>query len=279
MPPSDLDRAIAQVAQSFSGRISLYAEHMETHEVIRFQPSLLMETASVIKLPVLAATMQQIEERHLDLAMDLVLQEEDFVEGSGVVQNLTPGLSLSLHDALMLMITVSDNTATNMVLRLVGLDTVNAAMQAWSFPHIQIFKRIDFAVPGPIGLARADELSALLKRLHDRTLVSPWACDVMWDILTRQQYNTLMTRDLPYALLAEESGQPAPVQIGSKSGSLEGIRNDVGIVQSPWGDYTVALLSDGCHDLRFHIDNEAQRILPRLTRLVFDHFISPDHWA
>ncbi|AUW92996.1 hypothetical protein BXT84_02725 [Sulfobacillus thermotolerans] len=273
MSISNIHQAIAQWSQHFSGRFTLYAEHLQTHEVVAHEPTRLMETASVIKLPIMIAAMDQVEAGHLDLATPLVYTRDDYVEGSGVVQNLTPGFALSLHDALTLMITVSDNVATNMVLRQIGLETVNAVMHRLGTPHIHLYKRIDFAQPGPIGLAPAEEIGVLLKSLYHRTLISPWASGIMWDILTRQQYNTIMTRELPYHLLNEENDTPALVQIGSKSGSLEGIRNDVGIVTSKWGDYTVAIFSAECEDLRFHVDNEAMRLLPRLTRLLFDHFL------
>jgi beta-lactamase class A len=205
-----------------------------------------------------------------------VYEEEDGVEGSGILKNLSPGLSLPLKDALMLMITLSDNTATNLVLRYIGLDRVNDTMESLGLQHIQIFKRIDFEVPGPLGMAPASELSALLKKLHARELISAAASNFMWNILVHQQYNTLMTRYLPYELLEDSDNNDAPVQLGSKSGSLEGVRNDVGIVTSPWGSYTVALLSEGCRDLRFHVDNEAYVALPHLTRLIFDYFLDPD---
>lgn len=267
---------IERVAHEFSGQFSLAAEHLGTGQTIVWDENRLMETASVIKLPILAAAMQWLEAQHHTPDFPVVYIPEDRVEGSGILQNLSPGLSLPFQDALMLMITLSDNTATNLVLRHIGLATVNDTMEAMGFPHIRILKRIDFSAPGPIGLAPATELSGLLKKLHARQIVSRQASDFMWHILIHQQYNTLMTRYLPYALLEDTDTNPAAVVVASKSGSLEGIRNDVGIVSAAWGSYTVALLSEGCQDLRFHVDNEAAVVLPRLTQILFDYFLG-DH--
>ncbi|WP_053961122.1 serine hydrolase [Sulfobacillus thermosulfidooxidans] len=272
MTKAETEKRIENVIHAFSGHISFYAEHMQTHETLIHDSDHVMETASVIKLPIMAATFQYLVDEHKSLADPLTLQVEDVVDGSGILQYLSPGLSLSLKDVMTLMIIVSDNTATNMILRYVGIPHVNRFIQSLGLSQTRLLKRIDFTIPGPIGLATAKELGTILTQLYHRTLVNKDASEIMWDILCRQQYNTIMTRHLPYEWITEDGNNPPRVQIGSKSGSLEGIRNDVGIVVTPWGDYVLAILSERSRDLRFHIDNEALVVLPRISRFIFDYF-------
>jgi beta-lactamase class A len=271
---STCEERLADVARRFSGRFALYAKHLDTGEEIVFGDPEPMETASAIKLPILAEVFRQAHTGRLSLDDPLTLNAQDQVTGSGVLQNLTLGTRLSLRDVAMLMITVSDNTATNMVLRTVGLDAVNRSLAEWGFTETRVVKPIDWNLPPPIGLSTPRDLAGLLERIHLRTLVSTDASEAMWDILLRQEYKTLLTRLLPDNLLAEgDDGAPPAVIIGSKSGSVTGVRNDAGLVVSPWGAYVVAIMSEGCTDERFHIDNEAQVVLPEATRAVFDHFL------
>lgn len=269
---SNLCTTFDAIAEQFSGQFVVYAEHLKTGEVVEYGTAHPMETASVIKLPIMIAAMQQVEDGVLDLDQAVTLEPSDLVSGSGILQNLSLGLRLSLRDVMMLMITISDNTATNMVVRLVGLEPINALMAALGASDTVIKKPIDFTLPPPIGLSTPKDLVTLLKGIYQRTMVSKMASEWMWDVLTRQQYNTLLSRDLPYSLLAEPEDGPAPIVIGSKSGSVEGVRNDAGIFTTPWGDYALAIMSEGCQDLRFHVDNEAQRILPQVSRAILGHF-------
>jgi beta-lactamase class A len=267
-----LYNTLSQIAENFSGTFTVHAEHLETGEVIAFGNPHPMETASTIKLPILITAMQKIHEGKLRLEQPVPLLSDDYVTGSGVLQNLGIGTVLPLADVLMLMIIVSDNMATNMVLRLIGLDAVNRLMQDFGARSTVIRKRIDFHIPPPIGLSTPKDMVHLLKGIYHREIISPTVSQWIWDVLIRQQYNTLLTRLMPYNLLNSETENPPQVIIGSKSGSVEGVRNDVGIVTTPWGDYAIAIMSEGCQDLRFHVDNEAHRVLPEAALRVFQHF-------
>ncbi|MDA8195543.1 MAG: class A beta-lactamase-related serine hydrolase [Thermaerobacter sp.] len=270
---------MARVQQRFSGMVSVYAEHLATGEIVQFGPHHPMETASTIKLPILAEALRQVALGRFDLAAHVPLLASDRVAGSGILQHLTPDVALPLQDILTLMIIVSDNIATNIILRLVGISQVNTSCIRWGMTDTVLKKRIDFSLPGPIGLSTPKDLATLLKGLYLGTVLPPAESSLAWDILMHQQCQQLLARRLPYDLIASEDDDiPPPIVIGSKSGSLRGVRNDAGIVRTPWGDYVLALMSESCHDTRFHVDNEAQQLLPEISRAVFDHFC-PDALA
>ena len=121
-----LTEQLHAIQEQFSGTYAVYAKHWETGEVIAYgdveRP---YETASVMKLPVLLEGLRQCQTGHRRLDEAVSYTPEDFVEGSGVLQHLTPGLTLSFRDILTLMIIVSDNLATNIALRTVGIERVN----------------------------------------------------------------------------------------------------------------------------------------------------------
>ncbi len=268
----DIHGRLRQIQNEFSGRYSLYAEHLGTQEVIQFGTTEPMETASTIKLPILVEALRQVELGQLSLVQPVTLGAADMVGGSGVLQSLSTGIALPLHDVLTLMIAISDNVATNMTLRIIGLSSVNQCMAALGLRDTEIKKRIDFALPGPLGLSTPSDLARLLKGIYHGTLINARASEVMRTILATQQYNTILTRYLPYELLNSDDDQP-PVRVASKSGSLSGVRNDAGLITSPWGDYVIVIMSEAAEDLRFHPDNEAMVILPKVSREIFDYFI------
>lgn len=268
-----LDR-LAEIGDRFSGRMSLYAESLDTGETVVFgaydEPQ---ETASVMKLPVLVEALRQCSEGLHRLDEPVEYQDDDFVKGSGILQHLTRGLRLSLRDVLTLMIIVSDNLATNIALRTVGIDAVNAMCQEFGLHDTVVKRKIAFDQPGPLGLSSPFELVQLLKGIYQHNILDvEWAAIAM-DILGRQNYHTLLTREMPYELLDDNDDEPPVVRIHSKSGAVTGVRNDAGLVLTPWGDYAIAIMSQGSTDHRFHIDTEAHVVLPHAARAVFDYLI------
>lgn len=270
---------LRQIQDRFSGILSVYAEHLGTGEKVALGPVTPMETASTIKLAILLEAFRQVDAGILGVSQPVSMIPADDVQGSGILQHLSRGLVLPLLDLLTLMIIVSDNVATNAILRLVGIEAVNTSLHQWGFRQTVLKKRIDFSSPGPIGLSTPEDLAGLMKGIYHNRLVSRESSARAWAILTRQQF-TMLIRYLPYHLITG-SDDPPTVVIGSKSGSLEGVRNDVGLVKSPWGDYVVAVMTRDCRDRRFHVDNEAQQLIPQISRAVFDHFLpeacAPNH--
>ena len=269
-----IDEQLADISRRFSGNFSLYAEHLGTEEKVSFgdihQPR---ETASVLKLPVLVEALRQCADGLHTLDEPIESLQEDFVKGSGVLQNLTLGIPLPFRDVLTLMITVSDNLATNMALRTVGLDQVNRFCRTIGLQNTELKRKLTFDQPGPLALSTPFDMVQLLKGIYRHTILDEEWAAVARDILSRQQYNTLLARQMPYELINDNDDEPAIVQILSKSGALTGIRNDAGLVLTPWGDYAIAIMSEGSTDERFHVDTEAHVLLPHATRAVFDHFI------
>lgn len=268
-----IDEEMRRIAADFSGKWVLYAEHLATKEVIFYGDiHRSMETASVMKLPILLCVLQGCERGEYQLGEEIQYLAEDYVEGSGVLQNLTPGIRLPFKDVLMLMITVSDNLATNMVLRTIGVERVNQWCSEHGLSDTTIYRNISFDVPEPLAHSSVYDLVTMLKGLYYAEILQAAWRDVALDILGRQQYNTLLTREMPYALISDNEDAPPKVRVLSKSGSLTGVRNDAGLVLTPWGDYAIAIMSEGSQDPRFHVDTEAQVILPRVSRAVFDHY-------
>ena len=269
---------ITALSAGFSGTVGVWGRRLPAGETVGLRADESFETASAIKVLILATALRRVREGRDALDAPLVYGPRHHVFGSGVLRELTPGLCLSLRDTLALMIAVSDNVATNMVIdRIGGVDAVNAEAERQGMGQTRLLARLDFGSgvnTQGFGRSTPAELGGLFERLYQGRCIGPAEDRVMVDLLLRQQYNTALTRDLPYALITPPRvpGEQPPLRLASKSGSWQGCRIDCGLFYGPQGDYVLGLWSKDCRDARFHVDNEAMLLLPRISRLVWDHW-------
>jgi beta-lactamase class A len=262
---TDLEGLLASLAGSFSGRVGIYARDLLTGRCVELHPDEPFETASTIKVLILVTAFAEARRGTLSLDERLTLKQGHHVRGSGVLSDLTPGLELS----------VSDNVATNMMIERLGVDQIEACGRTLGLSETHLFGPLHFdrePVRG-VGVTTPRELANLFERIARHEAVGEPEDAKMLDILDRNQYGSALTRELPYEPLEEPGpGTPAAIQIASKSGSWDGVRNIVGYVRGKETRYVVCLLTKGCTDPRFHVDNEAMLLLPKLSRAIFDRF-------
>src|SRR5438105_9475918 len=130
---------IRQLVNAHKGKAAVAIVNLRTGETFDVNADEPMSTASLIKLPVMIEVYQQVAEGKIKLTDPVTLREEDKVPGSGVLTHyFSPGLTFPLKDAVRLMIDVSDNTATNLVLDKIGIASTGKRMAAWGFPETRI---------------------------------------------------------------------------------------------------------------------------------------------
>lgn len=251
-------------------------------------------TASVMKVPILFELYRQAEAGQVDLDRRVPYGAAHKVPGSGVLQDLAYGLAPTVKDLATLMITVSDNTATDMVLDLVGfaplndtlgrlglartaipfstrgllysmvgLDTANPAHTYDLFLERSRAGRVDwgsrvFADTGN-NVTTPRDLNRLLEIIERRERLSDASCTAMLDIMKAQKYNTIIPLHLP-----------AGVAVAHKTGSLRGVRNDAGIVYAPDGPYLISLFAKRLGD-----QVAGASALAEISKAVWEGFVGP----
>lgn len=190
--------------------------------------------ASVIKVPLMCEVMRQEHAGRTNLSQRTTINRPDQVGGSGVLQILTPGTELTWWDILTLMIVVSDNTATNLLIDLVGPDSVNAFMDQLGLPGIRLYHKLMVVEVGRRhhNTMTPDATTELMARIARRELISERACQAMIAILKRQQYHDHLTKYLPLGA-ERHAGSLPPVEAAHKNGSVTGTRLDTGIFYLP----------------------------------------------
>ncbi len=263
----ELAARIDQIAQGFSGKLGVTAIDLVTGRRFDYQGDHPFPPASTIKLPVLYEVWRGAREGRWSLDDKLTLTHANIVEGSGVLLDLTPGLQMSVRDVASLMVVVSDNTATNMLLDLCGVDGVNRTMAELGIPAVRINRKIGMNLEKPLGSVTPAGMARLMELIATHEVLDPQSCLEMIDILKRQKYKENTNRYIPDT---DSEDDTPPVRIASKSGWIRGVRNDVALIWAPRTNYVLSMFSRDCKDRRFYVDNEGSRTLAQVSLAIYE---------
>lgn len=263
----DLDRRVRDALDGFAGRASLYAKNLDRGTSYGRGADDRVRSASTIKLAILVAAHAEVAAGRARWDDPLVLTEAKKAPGAGVLPELEGGLRLTLRDATNLMIVISDNTATNLVLDHLSADTVNAHLAALGFAETRCLKKIGGGGPSRaslletnegfgIGVTTPREMVDLVERVVRGTVVSAAASREMLELLKRQQYRDGIFRNLKGAVAA------------TKPGALDHLRSDVGVVYTDAGRIAMAITLAEIPEVDYGVDNPGLLLLSRLSTLL-----------
>lgn len=217
-----LRRDIENRLSGLPGDVCFYYEMLDTGEHIAYQADRPVVAASVIKLAVLAEAFRQMESGLARADETFTVRPEDKMPSCGALTYLHDGLCVTLLDLCVLMIILSDNTATNLLIRRLGIGRINETLRALGL-RTTALNRLLFdgaaAARGVENIITAREVGLLLRLLYAGKVVSPEASARMLAILSDQRLNG----KLPFFL-------PRGVRAAHKTGEDDGVTHDVGIV-------------------------------------------------
>ena len=273
-PKLTLEKRIEAELKSYDGHMSVYADDLRGN-VIAIDADEKFETASTIKTYIFACLFDRIGKGKASLTDELVYRKDEFVEGSGVFRDLAFGTAMPVFNVATLMIIVSDNIATNMMIDYLGQDTINECIQALGCRDTVLHNPIHFDRYRQLGTTTPRDYGSMFARMARGELISPEADRQMLAIFRRQHYNSMLTRDLPpWFLDSEDTGEEELIYVASKSGSMDACRSDGGLVHTPYGDYTVVLMNKDFSDRLYYNDHPAYIYGGRVSRLLFDQYLA-----
>jgi beta-lactamase class A len=281
--PSPVEKRIAERLDTFQGVLGVAAVHLDTGETVAVRADTRFPTASLIKTAVMVEVFQQIADGRVRPEQTLPLTDGIKVGGSGVLQHMKAPSVHPVSDLLYLMIALSDNTATNMLVGLVSTKAVDDRMVALGLPQTRLY-RPTFRGGHPdvfpeeekeygLGSSTPRESARLLELIARGKVVSPAASEEMVALLGKQQFHEMIPRLLPGegVTVAHKTGQDEE-KLADVSGLRGSIRTDAGIVATPKGRYVIAIFTRRVKDDRWTVDNAAYLAGAEVSRLVFDHF-------
>jgi len=274
-PPPD---AVRTRIADFPGVVSLYAKNLDSGVAVGVRESEPVRTASTIKFPILCALFDAVERGQAKWTEPLTVTASERVSGTGIIgSEISDGVQLPLRDVARLMIVLSDNTATNMILERFTADAVNAYLDKIGIRTTRSLRKIrgdandlkasaGFSAAGKlldnqkygIGVSTPRDMVAILEKLERGEIVSADASREILAVLKRCQDSTGIRRRL------------SAMSVANKTGALDALRSDVGIVYSKGGRIAMAITVEGIPKVDYTPDNAGSLLIADLARMLVD---------
>lgn len=266
---ASLDTRVRTEINPFKGKVYLYARNLDTGQTYSFNGDERVRTASTIKIAVMIEAFARVAEGKAKWSDELVLTKAARYAGSGILPELGDGLRLTLQDCVRLMMTLSDNTATNMVLDYLGTDAVNARINALGFKQTRLMRRVGGGgetADGKLaenkrfglGATTPHEMVEIMAKLERGEVVNSQASKGMIDLMKREQARYAIGRTLPQ------------IPMASKYGALDALRSCVAILYSKQGRIAIAITVDEMPEVIWSVDNPGYLLMSRLSVILLD---------
>ncbi len=264
-----LQARLQEAIRGFRGEVGIYVRHLPSGRAAMIRADERFPTASLIKVPIMAALFDRIERGELSYQEKLVYRDSLYYPGEDLLGSFKDGEAVALSKVVLLMITLSDNTAALWCQQLAGGGTaINAFLEKEGFQHTRVNSRTpgrekDWEQYG-WGQTSPREMTELLVRIYQGDMVSPAASEEMYRRLTASYWtDEALSQIPPY------------VQTASKQGAVDRSRSEVVLVNAPHGDYVFSVITRNQEDTSWGHDNEGFVLLRRISRLLWQYF-EPD---
>ena len=276
---TELQQKLQQMAAQYNGKVALFAQDLKTGQTVTLDPDHVVQTASIIKLPIFIEAFHQIRDGKLHFDDKIMFRPEDKVPGSGILQFLRAPQELPLEDALVLMMIESDNTATNLVIDKVGLKNVNDRIRQMGLNDTYLYKKVYKPAEGPmpadqkkygLGKTTPRQMAAAIASIERCDLGAPELCKKMVAIMRGQQYRNM----IPHYIEADTDTSEKPSAIIDKLGMLDAVRADVGIVYSAAGPIVISAFTYENQDQRWTFENAGELLIAHMAKEIVDAWSS-----
>jgi beta-lactamase class A len=230
-----LEATIKEVDQHLDGVMGLAIEDLTTGDQVVLHENEVFAQASSIKIAVLAELYRQVEQGKLKLTDLYTVQASDLVADSDIMGGLTPGLTrVTLRDLATMMVAVSDNSATNVLIDRLGMENVNALLDSQGLSHTRLHRKmmdLEAAKQGRENISTPHEMMSLLENIYRGRVLKQESTADFFKVLSTNK-DSWIPRDLP-----------AGLKIANKPGALERVRNDSGVVFVEGRPYVICVMT------------------------------------
>ncbi len=229
-------KEIKSIMENQDIKCSLHIKKLKTGEIFRENENEVVSSASIIKLFIMAFLFKMVEQKQVDLCDKVDIGKDDKVDGS-IITLLSHVKSYTIKDLITLMIIESDNTATNILIDIAGIDNINEFIKDLGFKNTLLQRKMmDFDAKGfgKENLTTAKEVGQFLEKMYKGTIINEKYSRLMIETMKYQRDNRMMRRDLD-----EE------VAIAHKTGDLPGLNHDAGIIFQANNDFIFVMFTWG----------------------------------
>ena len=261
-----LQKKVEALIAGFNGDIGVYVKDIKRGTIAAINADSLFPTASMVKVPILIGVMDKIERGELHYDQELIYNDSLLYEGVDILGSFKNGEKIELGKVMMLMLTMSDNTASLWLQSLAGTGVrINRILDSMGFQRTRVNSRtpnreLNRSIFG-WGQTTPREMSELLLKIYRKEIFSEQACNRMMRLLGRNYWdgNAL-------------SSVPPTIQVFSKNGAVNASRSEVLLVNSRRTPYVFCICTKNNKDERWTPDNEALKLARALSALLWNHF-------
>ncbi len=267
-----LEGKLRELTRTFNGDVGIYVRHLSNGLTVNINADSVFPTASMIKIPITIGVFERIERGELDYHDEMIYHDSLLYEGVDLLGSFKDGEKIALSKLLMLMITMSDNTASLWCQHLAGTGT---SINQWLEQHGFRKTRVNSRTPGREqarsrygwGQTTPREMAELVVMISEGKVISPRASErihrnlgnIYWD-------NEALSQIPPYIATA------------SKQGAVDQSRSEVVLVHAPHGTYVFCVITKNQRDESWTRDNEGFVLLRNVSAMLWNHFEPDDKW-
>lgn len=237
-------------------KVTMAVESIAGKPYFEHRTDVKVPSASVIKVPILMSLMEKVRVNEISLLKVHRLTNVEKTGGSGVLMNASEGKKLTISEIAQEMIRTSDNTATNILIREIGMETINQNLTKWGATKTRlnrVMMDIEAVKQGRENYVNALEINALLRMIYDKKVASPTLCDEMMRMLKNCEDKTTIPSQLPQDL-----------EIAHKTGTLAYVRGDAAIVFTTQ-PFVISIFVEG-----FDKEATAEKIIGDLAKICWE---------
>jgi len=255
-----LEQKIKAFLDNQEGSISVVVKSLFDDRQFSIYPERIFRSASTIKVFIMSELFRQAKEGLFSLSDKIVLTDAMLTGGDGILKELQPGHAFSLEEICTLMIILSDNMATNILIDRLGMENINAQVARLGLKKSSLQRKMMDSEAVKAGLnnyTTAAEFAAVLESIYRRENVDAESSEKMLDILKRQQVRGRLDLYLP-----EEIG------IAHKTGDLDNLEHDGGIIYLENKPYLICILTENVKS-----NKDGREIIGEISRMVYEEFL------
>ncbi len=257
-----LSENVTALTEDFSGNPSVVIKNLKRSWLIVIDPEARIPSASIVKIPIMAACFYAAKEDKIKLGEKITLKQADKTGGSGILKNKRSGTTLTVTQLIDLMITISDNTASNMLIKLLGFDYLNACFKKFGLTDTnlsRVMMDMRSRSKGIENYTTAKDMVRLLEKIYKGKLINKEISKECLDVLKEQRSRTRIPRRLPKDTI-----------VAHKTGLEKGVCHDVGIVFTDNGDFIICVLISHKNKSA----RSAKKLIADIAHLSYDYYMS-----
>ena len=268
-----LQHSLDTLVKDFKGEVGIYVKNLRTNKIAYYHADTIFPTASMIKIPILIGVMDKIQKRELNYLQELIYTDSLLYAGVDILGSYKNGEKTTVSRVMMLMLTMSDNTASLWLQSLAGTGTrINTILDSLGFKSTRVNSR----TPGREtnrseygwGQTTPREMAGLMELIYKRTLFEPQISEKMLRLLGRNYWDEVAISQIP-----------PYVFVASKNGAVNQSRSETLLVMAPSGPYIFSVITKNLQDERWNADNEAWVLIRKLSRMLWNHYEPTSKWV